>query len=266
MAGIDLGSSSTGGDIPPQLYPKIVSSIPFHLEILGTVINWENGNGRYGDYLHKDIDDSSSLDIINLNSLGIEPDGKDVWNISELVHSLIEKSKSNIKIETNRDGYVKISVNDKEPHVAAQIAKAAEQALQQRIIDYKIASTELLYEFTRNQWLQKRAEFYGIQDSLARFSDKNQNITSSYAQNERKRLETRYDILNSVYSELWSQKEQTALQLKRDTPIFTIIDPVIVPNRKSSPQRFAIVLLISSLAFVFSASYFFIKDVLLVQA
>ncbi|MFT7155460.1 MAG: hypothetical protein ACI8Q1_000461 [Parvicella sp.] len=266
IAGIDLGTSSAGGDIPLQLYPKIVSSIPFHLEILRTIIYWESGKGEFADYLLKDNDDHATLDTLVVNSLEIEPNGKNVWNISERVHSLIEESKDKIKIETNRDGYVKISVSDKQPQVAAQIAKAAEQVLQQRVIEYKIASAKLLYEFTRNQWLQKRAEFYNIQDSLARFSDENQNITSPYVLNERKRLETRYDILNSVYSELWSQKEQTALQLEKDTPIFIIIDPVIVPYKKSSPQRFAMLLLFTSLAFVFSASFFFIKDVFLPQS
>ena len=41
LAGIDLSSASQGSDMSPILYPKIVSSIPFKLELMNTPIKFK---------------------------------------------------------------------------------------------------------------------------------------------------------------------------------------------------------------------------------
>lgn len=41
----------------------------------------------------------------------------------------------------------------------------------------------------------------------------------------------------TIYSELAKQLEQAKIQVKQDTPVFTIIEPVSVPTNKSKPNR-----------------------------
>lgn len=40
LAGVDLGMPSSGGEISPVIYPQIVSSVPFRLELMNTPLHY----------------------------------------------------------------------------------------------------------------------------------------------------------------------------------------------------------------------------------
>jgi uncharacterized protein involved in exopolysaccharide biosynthesis len=50
-------------------------------------------------------------------------------------------------------------------------------------------------------------------------------------------LQAEFDLVNTVYSELAKQKEQAAIQLSKDTPTFSVLDPVKVPKEKTGPKK-----------------------------
>ncbi len=41
MAGINIGSSDNSGEISPLLYPQIVQSVPFQLELMNTPVHFQ---------------------------------------------------------------------------------------------------------------------------------------------------------------------------------------------------------------------------------
>ena len=53
---------------------------------------------------------------------------------------------------------------------------------------------------------------------------------------EQERLQTKYTIANSVYAEMAKQLEQAKMQVKRDTPILAIIQPITVPSKPSNSR------------------------------
>ena len=88
------------------------------------------------------------------------------------------------------------------------------------------------------------------------FVDKNLNISSSLFQNKLSRLENELSISQSIVQQLASQVEQAKLQVNKDTPVFTTIQPVTIPYKRSSPDRMSIVL-------VFAFSGILIKEPLI---
>jgi len=50
-------------------------------------------------------------------------------------------------------------------------------------------------------------------------------------------------IANGIYQQLAGQLEQAKIQVKRDTPAFTIVEPVTVPIEKSKPRRTMILII-----------------------
>ena len=46
-----------------------------------------------------------------------------------------------------------------------------------------------------------------------------------------------YDLAYSLYSELSRQLIQAEIKVKENTPIFTVVEPVIVPRERSKPRR-----------------------------
>jgi len=84
--------------------------------------------------------------------------------------------------------------------------------------------------FTARQYEENNIAYERLQDSLAIFKDQNLNISSSLYQNRLDRLERELNIASSVAEQLASQVEQAKLQVNKDTPVFTVIEPVTVPT------------------------------------
>ena len=61
-------------------------------------------------------------------------------------------------------------------------------------------------------------------------------MTTSRARIERERLQSKYSVASSIYSEMAKQLEQAKMQVKRDTPVLTIIQPVTVPRQPSNSR------------------------------
>ncbi|MGC6422878.1 MAG: GNVR domain-containing protein, partial [Flavobacteriaceae bacterium] len=129
----------------------------------------------------------------------------------------------------------------------------------EQVIAYKLEKLNDNLLFTQKQYTQKQKEFESLQDRLALFKDRNQNISSSRFQSQLQRLQSEYDIALSVLQELAKQLETTKLQVNRDTPIFTVIEPVIVPHEREQPKRKLIVLIWTFLGGVLSCGWVLVR-------
>jgi uncharacterized protein involved in exopolysaccharide biosynthesis len=143
--------------------------------------------------------------------------------------------KINISID-NKVGFVRLSVVENDPMVAAQVTKVTEGILQNWIIEHKIKNSKSQYDFIEKQFKAKEKEFFSIQEQLANYTDRNQNVLAASYLTRLDRLQAEFDLVNAVYSELAKQKEQAAIQLSKDTPTFSILDPVKVPKEKTGPK------------------------------
>ena len=52
----------------------------------------------------------------------------------------------------------------------------------------------------------------------------------------RERIQARYNVANAVYTDMAKQLEQAKLQVKRDTPVLAVIQPVTVPMKPSNSR------------------------------
>jgi uncharacterized protein involved in exopolysaccharide biosynthesis len=131
---------------------------------------------------------------------------------------------------------VTLEFSDEDKYIAAQVAERAKELLQERIIAFKNQSARELLDFTTKQYQENKTSYEALQDSIAIFKDQNLNISSSLYQNRLDRLERELNIASSVVEQLASQVEQAKLQVNKDTPVFTIIEPVTVPFERSAPK------------------------------
>lgn len=280
LAGINLSSLGAGNDIPPSLYPSIVSSIPFRMDLLNSEVKWKGNNTNYREYLEQI--EPSPLFYIGKYSIGLpgliikaikgeekgdesikrgEVSSEEIRVLTKEENELIKSLDDIIRVDINQeDGFVLISASDERPEIAAQVTNNAEHILQKYVIDYKIKQSEILLEFTTNQYELIKMDLYSLQDRLAQFKEQNQNLSSVFKQNELLRLETEYSMVNSVYGELAMQKAQAELQVQKDTPVFSVISPVNVPNEKNGPNRPLIVLLFTLLGTIGAIGLVLIKE------
>jgi uncharacterized protein involved in exopolysaccharide biosynthesis len=95
------------------------------------------------------------------------------------------------------------------------------------------------------------------------FKDSNINIIDSRFVNKLNSLESELEIVNVVYQELNKQLEQSKLQVSRDTPVFSIIKSVTIPNTRSAPKRSLMVVIYTFIGFIIGCGYILIKNPLL---
>jgi uncharacterized protein involved in exopolysaccharide biosynthesis len=253
LAGINLSTGAGGGgEIPPSLYATVMGSQPFRKRILDAKIVVNGDSVSYRDYLKnqpktvlgtiseytiglpgKVIGATSSKDesSLGISSKGPQPQPDEEYSLQNTISGKV--SISNDK----KEGIVSLTVVDGDPLVAAQLAQIIEQILQDWIIEYKIKNAKAQYAFIEKQFEEKQKEFYSIQEQLANYTDRNQNVLAASYLTRLDRLQAEFDLVNTVYSELAKQKEQAAIQMSRDTPTFSILDPVKVPRGKTGPKR-----------------------------
>ena len=277
LAGISLGGIGGGNsDIPPSLYPKFVSSVKFKRALLEAEINVDGLDEAvtYANYYEK-IAEPGTFELIKKYTIGLpflllESIRGEITD--EIVNSkedgLIRLTKEEVehfgRIETQltvlpneKDGIVVLSFKMPEPLMAAQMAKFAEELLQKEIIEYRIQNAKEQLRFTEERFLEKKKEFDEVQSRLAYFRDRNQNLSSAAVMNQLQKLESEYSFAFNIYNELAAQLEQSKLQVAKDTPVLSVIQPVTVPTEKSAPKRLLILIIFTVLGFVLGLGYVF---------
>lgn len=258
MAGINIGAAS-GSDLSPTIYPQIVSSLPFQLELMKTPLNFSGLSQpvTFFDYYTKIQKPNFFLKYtIGLPGVILGLPGTIISAIKgEQPEKLIgEENKpfelsdkqrdvrlilSNlISLETNvKDGILTLTAKMPEARAAAQLGQRAQELLQQYITEFKIKKAKANLDFIQQRYDETSKKFETAQLQLASFSDRNKNVSLATAKTEEQRLTSQYNLIYSLYSELAKQLEQAKIQVKQDTPVFTIIEPISVPTKKSKPNR-----------------------------
>jgi uncharacterized protein involved in exopolysaccharide biosynthesis len=281
LAGINLGGLSGGSEVPPSLYPKIVSSVNFRKDLLNARLNIQgNSQPITYHYYYDSIYSPGLIPLISKYTVGLPgllikaiKGNKEksnylndfgLINVSEKELEHFKRLDNQVSIQFNdKEGFVSLSFTMPEPLMAAQMAKFAEELLQKEVIEYKIQNAREQLKFTEERFEEKKIEFEEIQKKLANFRDRNQNLSSAMVLNQLEKLEAEYNFAFNIYTELAKQLEQAKLQVSKDTPIFSIIQPVTIPIEKSAPKRPLIVIIFLFLGLIVAFGYIFGKEFLM---
>ena len=273
LAGINLSGVEGSSEFPPTLYPQVVESVPFKLELLSSSIINNGDELTLRDHFNNDKGGFNLRTLkkytIRLPSLIFGSfKNEDENSLNSMIYSISEEDEDLFKILNqffsisinDKEGFITMSFTDQNRSVSAQVTQIAQSLLQEKIIEYKVQSSKELLEFTTRQYNENKSTFEKLQDTRAVFVDKNINISSSLYQNKLSRIESELSIAQTVVQQLASQVEQAKLQVNKDTPVFTTIKPVTIPFEKSAPTRSLIVLVFGFLGIVISVGYVLVKE------
>lgn len=252
MAGINL-NTGTGSELSPRTYSSIISSVPFQLELMKTPLNFEKLDRQvtlYDYYTKIKFGNPFIKYTVGLPHLiikAIKGEKKNKINTS-LANPLYLLTEDQVEVQKIIDNQVGIFVNDKDAYVsitcslpeayaAAQLTRNAQELLQRYITEFKIEKAKLDQEFIQQRYDEAKKNYQDAQRQLASFRDRNKFMATAIAKTEEERLNGEYTLVTGVYSELAKKLEQAKIQVKEETPVFTIIKPVSVPIEKSSPNR-----------------------------
>jgi uncharacterized protein involved in exopolysaccharide biosynthesis len=261
MAGFNLDMASSGEALSPMVYPQIVNSVPFQLDLMNTTFTFSEVNhpvSLYEYYTH--IAKPGALELMGKYTIGLPgvlitaikgkpsqlaaKEGKGPIGLSydqEEVRKMIEEKV--ILTLDPKQGYLTLHATLPEALLSAQVADQARELLQQYITRYKIEKATNKLDFIESRYEEKKKEFEKTQERLAWYRDQNRNMSSAVARTEEERLQGEFSISMNVYNELAKQLEQAKIQVKEETPVFSVLEPATVPREKSKPQKALIMLI-----------------------
>lgn len=262
LAGFDLSSMSSSAELSPLIYPQIVNSVPFRLEMMHTPLHYSKSDTLISmiDYAEAGYEKPSIFGVIKKYTLGLpgvimkairgeqpevvlEDDGNDMNGVAKpLVVSvkefeMLEKFGEVMSLAVDKkEGYITLSVNGSEPIQTAELAMKAQQKLQDEVTRFRIEKSESELEYIQARYDEVKLENDRYQEQLATITDRSQNVATTRARIERDRIQAKYNVASSIYNEMAKQLEQAKMQVKKDTPVFTVIQPVTVPMRPSNSR------------------------------
>ena len=275
LAGINLnqGSSTSDSYLSPLLYSKIANSDEFSLKLIDEELISLNGDKfTIKEYLLSDTNSSFSLiGFIKKYTIGLftkndnELKSKETVNgynfISQEEFNLVKSFKEKFSIVLNeKEGYIEVIASDKDAFISTQLVKIVTKNLQSRIIELRTNKIKERLEYSKNQYELKQIEFNILQNNVAEFKDSNKNISTARFMSELQKLESEYQLQQNILMTLASEFNNNKIKLNKDTPIFSVIDEVSVPNEKSEPKRSLIALIYLFLGVVLSIGYLLAKE------
>ncbi len=267
LAGINIGSAEQSDLISPLIYPMVVASVPFQKELMYTPVTVEGHAGQVTliDYFTvRDYRSFSLFPFLRKYTLGLpviimkalrgesaasaESVPGDMVTLTADEYECQEILTRLVTVTVNeKNGYITLTATMPQARMAAEVAVRAQELLQNYITRFKLQKAQANLDFIEARYNEVMADFEAAQNALAAFQDANRYLSSAVARSRETSLENEYDLAFSIYSELARQLEQAEIKVKEDTPVFTVVEPVTVPIRRSAPRR-TMILIVSVLA------------------
>ena len=278
LAGVNLGEGTDVTNLSPLVYENIMNGTSFRKELMQTKIDFEDIDkpvSFFDYYTSEEYNKPNVLSYIKKYTIGLpfvilnairgeqpEPDYSAIGNSEGPTMETLSKDEYNALMILeqcvsltldNKNGYVTITTNMPEAVASAQLAQAAVVLLQKYITEFKIAKVQSNLDFIQSRYNEAKKNFEDIQIRRAAFRDANTNTNKYSARVEAEKLDAEYTLAMNLYSELATQLEQAKIEVKKDTPILTVVRPVTIPYKKSKPQRLQILVVFTFLGVVAGA-------------
>lgn len=255
---LGVGSMSMGSDadaLSITLYPDIVSSTPFILDLMDTqvkTIDEEQPDTTLVGYLKEYTSKSLIGTVMSLPFKAIggiislfkdEEEEKGVKEInpfqltkeqSKTVQGLKKMIVANVDKKT---GVTTVSVTMQDPLVAAILTDTVVVKLKEHITKYRVSKAEEDCKYWEQLNDQRRDEYHAKQKLYAEYIDANQNVILKSVRIEQERLQNDMNLAYQVYSNVAAQLQMAKAKVQEAKPVFAIVEPASVPILPSGTSR-----------------------------
>ena len=253
VGGMNMGNDADALNV--MLYPDIVSSTPFILDLMDTQVKTmdeEQPDTTLVGYLEEYTSSSLMGTIVSLpfkaigavTSLfkeekeGGEGNESNGFYISEDEYNIIKGLREQITASVDKKtGVTTISVTMQDPLVAAIMTDTVLVKLQEHITKYRVSKAEDDSKYWENIYKQRQKEYYDRQKEYAEYADANKNIILESVRIKQAQLQNEVNLAYQVYSNVATQLQMAKAKVQEAKPVFAIVEPTSVPLRPSGTSR-----------------------------
>jgi capsular polysaccharide biosynthesis protein len=264
--GIQRGGDES--DISVSMYPYIVESMPFQIELMQREVYFES-LGRevtifdyFNEYHEKSFTQAFSdnlwdytiglpLTIYNgIRSIGSDASARPDVRFSDYTSfevpvkldnrvRTVAKTVSEMTTITRepQSGFIIIGVSMPDPRAASEMVILIKDLLKNYVIEYRTEKSMKNLLFIEEQFEEAEQNFLAVQDSLAEFQDRNVNINLRSFEVIEQRLQSEYELAFGLYNTLARRLQEAKIEVQEETPVFRVQEPAVIPGTPSSPSE-----------------------------
>lgn len=266
FTGLDLAEVDDTDAVRPDLYPNVLQSTPFVLYLIDRIIRTTDGQRKtVGQLLLPDQAGWSlkkwwPFPTMNQTKRWPQAGPNEPVQLSERQHELAEAINEHLKAKFDtRSGLITVTATLPDAQAAADVTQLAMNYLTQYVTNYRTEKARQDLGFYQRQLIQAQQRYQRAQASLFQYNDNHKALALQSATLERHRLETEWQLAQTLYTELARQYEQAKVRVQQRTPVFKVLEPPRVPLRRTAPRRVVIVLLFTLVGFTVTSLFVWLR-------
>ena len=275
MSGINLRSQDIQS-LSPDAYPDIMQSTPFLMGLFDIRVKDKQQDidttfyAYMNEYQRKTWWSYITSAPFKLLALILPRDAVVVEGaarssrllvISKRQAEILSALNKKINIDVDKmTGNITLSSSMQSPVISAMIADTITSYLQNYIISYRTKKARVDLNFAEALYLEAQKDYYKAQQAYATYVDENVGIISARYRTTQERLQNEMSLAYGVYNQVAQQLQLARVKVQDMTPVYTVVQPAVVPLKPSKPRKMMILVGFVFLAFVGSCGWILVKD------
>lgn len=259
-------NNNTNMEISTDIYPDIIKSTPYLLEFANLKVS-PQGMAEMSLYEYMTLHQKEAwwsfimqlprkIGELFVPKAIVENDT--VWDISRLSRQqrqFIRDLANSINVNADKEtGLITIDVLMQDPEVATSVAENIIQHLYVYITSYRTQKAREELKFIKGMYVEAHNAYDQTQERFKGYAKDYKLGTSPVAS------QVNMDLAFGFYNMMAQQYEMAKVNAMKKRPIFSVIEPAMMPLNADSPRKMLIMLLSIGLGIFIGAIWIFIKD------
>lgn len=247
MVGLNVGNKASMDAIYPELYPTVLSSTDFILDLFKVRVRLKE-TGEHKTYLQHLQEDYKpvfwEIPVNWLKAKLLPPDpgaGKksiDPFRLTRRQERLVESARNSIAcLIDQKTSVITIGMTDMDPEVSAILVDTIQIRLQKYITDYRTKKAREDFDYYNNLADSCFAEYKKARDRYAEYSDSHQGATLEAFTTVGEELENKMQMCYNTYQGMDQQAQAAKAKIQERIPAYTMVQASTVPNKPSSMPK-----------------------------
>jgi len=276
LAGINMQNQNIQ-DMSPLVYPDIIQSTPFLVGLFDIPV--KDSLQQIDTSLYTYMDEyqkkawwiyviKAPVKLIALLTSNKEPTAgagnSGIVIVSKEQSDVLKDLGNRISVSVDKKtGVISLSSCMQSPEISALIADTITSYMQNYIISYRTKKARQDLDFSETLYQESKNKYYKAQQAYATYIDENIGLISARYRTNQERLQNEMNLAFGIYNQMAQQLQLAKVKVQDMTPVYTIVQPPVLPLKPSSPKKALILIGIVFLALAGSCGWILKDDLFL---